>query len=106
MVAMNVCSLVSHTMFVTTLLPFRKVFAVKPTGTFLLSGATALATASASFAFLYDSRISASKLLLHQYVNVLDKIVNILNRHLCTRGNVVSATASIKLLRRCTHDFA
>lgn len=105
-VAMNVCSLVSHLIFVTTPLPLLRVRTDNPAGVFLLSGATALVTASASFAFLYDSLISASKLLFHQCVNVFDKIVNVLNRHLRARCDVVSAAASVELLRGYAHDFA
>ncbi len=83
MVAVNVASLLSHWIWVTTFLFSLKVLTISPSGVLKLSGEIALATASAVFSFAYSSVIVASNLLALQlfpnkFIHSLNKILDLI----------------------------
>ncbi len=86
MVAVNVASLPSHWILVTTFVSSLKVLTFKPIGVLKLSGEIALATASAVFSSSYSSVIVASNLLdlqlfADKFINSFNKILNFIQRH-------------------------
>lgn len=103
MVAMNVVSLPSAVISVTTWLFFLSVLMAKLVGVLKLSGDTALATASAVFASRYSSVIVASKvfafqLFFHEFVDGVYEVFKLVYGHLGACGYVVSSAFSIILL--------
>lgn len=96
MVAVKVASLLSHLISVTTFFCSTTVFTVSLGGVLKLSGERALATALASFSSAYSSVIVASNLFApqlfsNQVVNGFDKRIYLVQRHLGSRRDVVSA---------------
>ena len=96
--AMKVASPVSALISVTTILPCLTVLIARPFGALMLSGAIALAIASAVFSLLYLSVIVASNLITAQLsayklVGDLYEILPLLIRQIKeTRGSRESVT--------------